>query len=71
METSNFLIKVVVSKHYSDPTYEAWKLEGTKEVVATGGNSDPTYEAWKLINDSLLSSNERIPILPMRHGNYF
>ncbi len=32
--------------------------------------SDPTYEAWKPKFSSNLAKNWKIPILPMRHGNF-
>ena len=36
---------------YSDPTYEAWKLEAVGfKTVAPEAYSDPTYEAWKLFD---------------------
>ena len=39
---------------HSDPTYEAWKLEGVVIKPLTHINSDPTYEAWKHSSKTLL-----------------
>ena len=55
---------------YSDPTYEAWKLDSANSVCVNHYDSDPTYEAWK---PPYLRGNWVwwwIPILPMRHGNF-
>ena len=37
------------NRHYSDPTYEAWKLHSQNNQCNQDDNSDPTYEAWKQV----------------------
>ena len=49
-----------------------WGMEtnlGNRGTVCQTNDSDPTYEAWKPDRNSINHIRERIPILPMRHGN--